>query len=69
MLKALVLVCSLGVTPDLAACTPDTATYVMRLPAEFPSPSACLARGQAYLAQTSLTNNLTKNERVKVICS
>ena len=68
MLKALVLVCSLGVTPDLAACNPDNALYVMRVPDSYASPTTCLMRGQAYLAETSLAESLTADERVKVVC-
>lgn len=68
MFKALVLVCSLGVTPDLATCNADNALYVMRAPGEYASPNACLLRGQAYLAETSLAGNLTTNERLKVVC-
>ena len=68
MLKALVLVCSLGVTPDLAACNTENAVYVMRAPGEYASPTTCLMRGQAYLAETSLAAGLTSNERLKVVC-
>lgn len=69
MLKALILVCSLAQTPDLAACNPDNALYVMRFSTEVKSASACLRRGQAYLASTSLVEGLTSNERVTVICT
>lgn len=69
MLKALILVCSLAQTPDLAACNEENALYVMRFSPEVTSPSACVLRGQAYLAGTSLVDGLTENERIKVICS
>ena len=38
MLAALVLVCSVSVTPDLRGCTADNARAVMHVPAEFASP-------------------------------
>jgi len=69
VLKALILVCSLAQTPDLAACNLDSALYVMRFSPEVTSPSACLLQAQAYLAGTSLVDGLTENERIKVICS
>jgi hypothetical protein len=69
LLKALILVCSLAQTPDLAACDENNALYVMRFSPQVASPNACLLRGQAYLASTSLVRGLTDNERVKVICS
>src|SRR5262249_43683346 len=41
MLTALVLICSVAVTPDLRDCTRYNATAVMRLPAEFANPATC----------------------------
>jgi hypothetical protein len=54
VLTALVLICSVTVTPDLGECTPDSATAVMRVPAEFGNPITCLMHAQAYLAETSI---------------
>jgi hypothetical protein len=41
----------------------------MRVPAEFASPITCLMHGQAYLAQTSIGEELTAADRVKVVCA
>ena len=68
MLTALVLVCSLAATPDFADCNHKNALDVMRLPEEFASPVTCAMQGQAYLAQTAIGRNLTKDEGVKIIC-
>ncbi|WP_114394071.1 hypothetical protein [Oleisolibacter albus] len=68
MLTAIVLVCSLSVTPDLQACTRDNAVGVLRVPEQFAVPSACLMSGGAYLAQTELGRQLAADERVKVLC-
>jgi hypothetical protein len=69
MLMALILVCSLSVTPDLSACTRANAIDVVRAPAEFGNPATCFMHGQAYLAETEMGKNLGANERVKVVCS
>lgn len=68
MLTALVLVCSLATTSDLADCNHKNALDVMLVPGEFTSPVTCAMQGQAYLAQTAIGRNLTRNEGVKVIC-
>jgi hypothetical protein len=69
MLTALVLICSVALTPDLRDCTRDNATAVMRVPAEFGSPVTCLMQGQAYLADTSIGQELAAEDRVKVVCA
>jgi hypothetical protein len=69
MLTALVLICSVVATPDIRDCTRANATAVLRAPAEFASPMTCLMHGQAYLAQTSLGEELQGDERVKVVCA
>jgi hypothetical protein len=69
MLTALVLICSVAVTPDLRDCNRGNATTVMRVPAEFGHPAACFMRGQAYLAETSIGQELGENDRVKVVCA
>jgi hypothetical protein len=68
LLTALVLVCSLAATPDLAACNPNNAVDVMRAPEEFSSPVTCALHGQAYLAQTAIGRDLDNKEAVKVVC-
>jgi hypothetical protein len=68
MLTALVLVCSLAVTPDLRECSRDNAVQVLQVPEEFSLPAMCAMRGQAFLAQTSIGQELASNERVKVMC-
>ena len=69
MLKALILICSVAVTPDLQDCTRDNAMTVMRLSTEFRSPTACLMQGQAYLANTSIGLELGEIDRVKIVCA
>jgi hypothetical protein len=69
MLMALVLVCSLQVTPDLADCSRTNAVNVMRVPEEFGNPATCFMHGQAYLAETSIGRDLNANERIKVVCA
>jgi hypothetical protein len=69
MLMALVLVCSLQVTPDLADCSRTNAVNVMRVPEEFGNPATCFMHGQAYLAETSIGRDLSDNERIKVVCA
>src|SRR5262245_9889002 len=68
MLTALVLVCSLAVTHDLRESNRDNAVQVVRVPEEFASPEACAMHGQAFLATTSIGQELTDNERIKVLC-
>ena len=68
MLTALILICSATLAPDLADCTQKNATAVIRIPAEFGSPATCFMHGSAYLAETSFGQELTANDRVKVIC-
>jgi hypothetical protein len=69
MLTALVLICSVAVTPDLRDCTRDNATAVMRAPAEFGNPATCFMHGQAYLAQTSIGQEIGDYNRVKIVCT
>ena len=68
MLTALVLVCSLALTPDLRECKRDNAVQVLQVPEEFALPAVCAMRGQAFLAQTTVGQELANNERVKVMC-
>ena len=69
MLAALVLICSVAITPDLRDCSRANATAVMRVPADFGNPVTCFMHGQAYLAQTSIGEELGEDERVKVVCA
>jgi hypothetical protein len=69
MLTALVLICTVEVAPDLRDCTRENATAMMRVPGEFGHPSTCLMQAQAFLAGTSLGQELGDNDRVKVICA
>lgn len=68
MLTALILVCSLTIAPDPGDCSRANAIHVMRVPATFASPATCFLHGQAYLAETTIGQDLAKNELVKVIC-
>lgn len=69
MLTALVLICSLAATPDLRDCTRDTAADVLRVPSQYASPATCFLHGQAYYAETGLSEDLTANERIKIVCA
>lgn len=69
MLTALVLICSLTITPDIMACNRDNAVSVTSVPEPFGSPVTCMMHGQAYIAETAVGQNLADNERVKVICA
>jgi hypothetical protein len=69
MLTAIILVCSLALTPDLRECSRDNATNVLQVPEEFALPSQCFMRGQAFLAETSIGRDMAENERVKVVCT
>jgi hypothetical protein len=56
------------VTPDLRACDRNNAVHVLQVPEEFAMPAMCAMRGQAFLAETSIGQELTNDERVKVVC-
>jgi hypothetical protein len=68
MLTALVLICSTAITPDVRDCTRDNATAVMHVPVQSGNPATCFMNGQAYVAQTSIGQDLGVNDRVKVVC-
>jgi len=68
MLTALILVCSIAVTPDLRDCDPTNARIVMRTPEAYASPVTCAMHGQAYLAETAVGRALSETDRVKVVC-
>ncbi len=69
MLTALVLICSLAVTPDLSSCNPDNAVSVTSVPEQTSNPAMCFMHGQAYLAETTMGRDLANDERVKVVCA
>ena len=69
MLTAIVLVCSLAITPELASCDSHNAVDVIRVPARFGSPVTCALHAQAYLAETSFGRELAADQRVKTVCS
>ena len=68
VLTALVLICSILVTPDLAACREENARVVMRVPEEFTSPITCAMHAQTYVAETAIGRSLAKSDRIKVVC-
>ena len=68
MLTALILVCSLASTPDLAACNEQNAVAVVRDPETFANPATCLMHGQAYVAETALGRDVSGDEAIKVMC-
>jgi hypothetical protein len=68
MLTALVLICSLTTTPHLRECNRDNAVHVFQVPEAFALPSMCAMRGQAYVAETTIGQELTNSESVKVMC-
>jgi hypothetical protein len=41
----------------------------MRVPTDFGNPATCFMHGQAYLAETSIGQEITADERVKVVCA
>jgi len=67
-LTALVLICSTAITPDLRDCTRDNAAAVMLLTVQSGNPATCFMQGLAYLAQTSIGEELGANDRVKIVC-
>jgi hypothetical protein len=68
LLTALVLICSVLVTPDLRDCDEANARVVMLVPSQFASPVTCAMHGQAYIAGTAIGQNLAKSDRIKVVC-
>jgi len=68
VLTALILVCSLAVTPDLSDCSQSNAVDTMYVPEQFANPATCFLHGQAYLAETAIGRDIAQDERVKVVC-
>jgi hypothetical protein len=69
MLTALILVCSVAVTPGLRGCTPRNATAMMRLPVQSENPAICFMQGQTYIAQSAIGHELGANDSVKLVCA
>ena len=69
MLTALILICSAAAIPNAQDCTRDTAIAVIRSPTEFGNPVTCLMHGQAYLAETSIGQELGTDDVVRIICT
>jgi hypothetical protein len=69
MLTAMVLICSVAITPDFETCSREYAVAVIRVPAEFENVKSCFMRGQAYVADTAIAQNLGRDEWIKVVCT
>jgi hypothetical protein len=68
MLIALILICSIEVTPDPRDCNRNNATTVLRVPGEFHHPAVCAMQAQAFIAGTSVAREFGKDDQVKIIC-
>jgi len=68
MLTAMILICSLANTPDIADCSRANALDVLSIPELFSNPVTCFMHGQAYVAGSAVGRDLTEDERVKVVC-
>jgi hypothetical protein len=68
MLTAMILICSVANTPNIADCSRANALDVLWLPELFSNPVTCFMHGQAYVAGSAVGRDLTENERVKVVC-
>jgi hypothetical protein len=68
LFTTLVLICSLAITPDLRECNRNNAVHVVQVPEQYAMPGACFMHGQAYVAGTSIGQQLAENESVKVLC-
>ena len=64
MLTALILICS-SVAHDLSDCTRTNARVVMSTTAETRNPITCFMHVQAYIAKTSLGQDLSADDRVQ----
>jgi hypothetical protein len=68
LFTTLVLICSLAITPDLRECNRTNAVHVVQVPEQYSMPASCFMHGQAYVAGTSIGQQLSDNESVKVLC-
>jgi len=64
---ALILVCAVTGAAD-SECTHHNARAVIRVPNGFSNPVTCFLHAQAYLAETSIGQDLGSEDRVKIIC-
>ena len=69
MLTAMILICSVANTPNIADCSRANALDVLWLPELFSNPVTCFMHGQAFLAGTSIGRDLGEHDRVKIICA
>lgn len=69
MLHALILICSVAATPDVRDCNRDNALDVMRVPGEYGLPTQCFMKGMAFLAETSIAQDLRPDDRVRIVCA
>lgn len=69
MLSALILVCSLAITPNIRDCDQANAVDVIRLRSATASPTSCLLQGEAYVAGTAIGRNIAVDEALKVTCA
>jgi len=53
----------------LRDCTRETAIDVMRTPVETANPATCFLHGQAFVAQTSIAQDLRGTDRIKIVCA
>jgi hypothetical protein len=68
MLTAMILICSVATTPDIADCSRANALDVLWVPELFSNPVTCFMHGQAYVAGSAVGRDLSENERIKVVC-
>jgi hypothetical protein len=69
MFTALILACSLVITPDLALCTVDNAVQFAELHRTFATETECRAQGEQF-GQIALPRPIIPDEdRIKVICT
>ena len=68
MLTALILICSLAITPELRSCDRNNALHVLQVPEQFGTIVTWMMHGQAYLAGTSIGQEIKSDEQVKVLC-
>ena len=56
------------ITPELRNCDRNNALHVLQVPEQFGNPVMCMLHGQAYLAGTSIGQEIEETEQVKVLC-
>jgi hypothetical protein len=58
----------MALTPDLRECNRNNAVHVVQVPEQVTLPGSCMLHGQAYVAGTSIGQEIAENETVKVLC-